>query len=74
MTHRWQESTSDAGEIVESNELQPPEAIIYWDGLEAPDVRPRPSKWLGALIASVVLVALGCCDACDFLALSEVRR
>jgi hypothetical protein len=60
--HRWRESTytSDAGrEIVETIGLQPPEAIICWDGLEASDVRPRPRKWLAALVVSAVLVAMG---------------
>jgi hypothetical protein len=57
--HRWRESTSDAGrEIAESIDLQPPEAIICWDGLEASDARPRPLKWVVALIVPVVFVAL----------------
>jgi hypothetical protein len=60
-THRWRESTytSAAGrEIVGSIDLQPPEAIICWTGLDPSDVRPRPSKWPPELIVSVVLVAL----------------
>jgi hypothetical protein len=58
--HRWQESTWDAErEIVESIDLQPPEAIICWDGLQASDLRPRPRKWLAALVVSAVLVAMG---------------
>ena len=58
--HRVRESTADEGrEIVESIDPQPPEAIICWDGLQASDVRPRPRKWLAALIVSAVLAALG---------------
>ena len=58
--YRGRESTSYEGpEMVESIDLQPPEAIICWDGLQASDVRPRPRKWLAALIVSAVLAALG---------------
>jgi hypothetical protein len=62
--HRWRESASDARrEIVESIDLQPPEAIICWDGFEAPEVRPRPRKWLAALVVSFALVA-ACAALC----------
>jgi hypothetical protein len=65
--HRSRKSTSDEGhEIVESIDLQPPEAIICWDGLEASDVRPRPRNWPGAFIVSVVLVALGSTLTSDY--------
>ena len=41
-------------EIVQLIDLQAPEAIMCWDGLDAPEVRPRPF----ALIVAVLLVAL----------------
>jgi AraC-like DNA-binding protein len=45
--HRWRESApDDRRELVELIDLQPPEAIICWDGLEASELRPRPRKWL----------------------------
>ena len=44
--------------MVESIDLQPPEAIICWDGLQVSDVQSRPRKWLAALIVPVALVAL----------------
>jgi len=57
--HRWRESTSDAGcQIAESIDLQPPEAIICWDGLDPSDVRPHPRPRQAGLVISVVLVAM----------------
>jgi elongation factor P hydroxylase len=66
--HRWRESASDdRREIVESVDLQPPEAIICWDGFEASEVRPRPRKWIGAAAVSFALVA-ACVALCATVA------